>query len=130
MFYEEWNRTRETAENELEEEKRLMFGLIFSMKEFIRKLSSKPPIDGLRCFKTDSYICHHFETATGLKFIMTTNKQSGEMHPTLRYIYSNIFVEYVVKNPLYIVGDGQPIRCKLFAAHLRQYIESLACFRT
>ena len=45
-----------------EEEKRLMFGLVFSLKEFVLKSSLKEPVEGLKSFSTDSYTCHHYET--------------------------------------------------------------------
>ena len=131
MYYEEWNQPvgkKEKTETDLEEQKRLMFGLIFSLKQFIQKTSRVPPVEGLRCYRTDGYMCHHFETATGLKFILTTDPAVENLNETLKYIYANLFVEYVVKNPLYRIQDR--LHFKSFSSHLNQYIESLACFRS
>jgi len=41
-----------------------------------------------------------FETPTNIKFVMTTDPDVGDMRETLKNIYKNIYVEFVVKNPL------------------------------
>ena len=84
-------------------------------------------MEGMHYYKTDTYVCHHFETASGIRFVLNTDRDAGDLRPNLRHIYSNIFVEYVVKNPLQKLND--PITCQGFISNLRQYISSLPCFR-
>jgi hypothetical protein len=113
-----------------EEDRKLMFGLLFSLKLLCEKLSPQPSMDGLQCFKTDVFCLHHFETASGIKLILNTDRDVGDMTAQLKHIYSNIYVEYVVKNPLHtqqMLVNGAPITCKLFTSNLRKYIEGLPC---
>lgn len=42
-----------------------------------------------------------------MQVILITHSKTGDMREPLRYIY-NIYVEYVVKNPLYV--PGAPIK--------------------
>lgn len=44
-----------------------------------------------------------------LQIVLVTDPKMGDLRDALNYIYSNIYVEYVVKNPLYT--PGQPFRC-------------------
>jgi hypothetical protein len=39
LYYEEWNRPQNTLADDPEEDRKLMFGLYFSLKELARKLS-------------------------------------------------------------------------------------------
>ena len=40
-----------------------------------------------------------------LQFVLTTDPSVGSMGEALSFIYSQLFVECVVKNPLYTPGD-------------------------
>ena len=51
-------------------------------------------------YKTSQYKLHYYETPTNIKFVMLTDVKAGSMRNALHQIYVNIFVEYVVKNPL------------------------------
>ncbi|KAJ6290933.1 hypothetical protein OIU78_026636 [Salix suchowensis] len=48
------------------------------------------------------------ETPSGMKIILITHPKTGDLRESLKYIY-NLYVEYVVKNPIYT--PGAPIRC-------------------
>ncbi|KAJ4846408.1 hypothetical protein Tsubulata_006033 [Turnera subulata] len=58
------------------------------------------------------------ESPSGIKLILVTHPRTGDLRESLKYIY-NLYVEYVVKNPLYT--PGTPIRCELFNTTLDQY---------
>jgi hypothetical protein len=130
-----------------EEEKRLLFGLLFSLKEFVGKIaptsttaSSADPFapaepvaattpEGMQRFQTNAYTCHEYETPSGLRFVMMTDNQAGDLTPTLKYIYAQIYVDTVVGNPLSDTKSGKPITSQLFRSQLTQYLESQPCFR-
>ena len=78
---------------------------------------------GFYACSTSAYKLHYFETASGLRFVMTTDLASSDMRETLRYIYSQFFVECCVKNPLW--KPGEPITCTNFTSSLERYIMSL-----
>lgn len=46
---------------------------------------------------------------SGLKVVLNTDENVGDLREHMHYIYSSIFVEYVTKNPLYELG--KPFKC-------------------
>jgi hypothetical protein len=59
---------------------------------------------------------------------MTTDPDVGDMKDTLKGIYRNIFVEFVVKNPLHKMNE--PIRCELFIENFQKEIKGHPAFKT
>ncbi|KAB5516874.1 hypothetical protein DKX38_027522 [Salix brachista] len=57
-----------------------------------------------------------------VQIILITHPKTGDLRESLKYIY-NLYVEYVVKNPIYT--PGAPIRCELFNTSLDQYTFSI-----
>jgi hypothetical protein len=54
---------------------------------------------------------------------MTTDLAMADMRDVLRYIYSNFYVECLVKNPLW--RPGEPITCPNFTKSLERYVATL-----
>ncbi|POM69068.1 Trafficking protein particle complex subunit [Phytophthora palmivora] len=144
LYQEKWNVAggKSVTYSDPEEEKRLLFGLLFSLKEFVGKIAPTQTTDpfgepaaatgapeGMQRYQTNTYTCHQYETPSGLRFVMMTDNQAGDMTPTLKYIYSQIYVETVVSNPLSDTKSGKPITSQLFRTQLTQYLESQPCFR-
>ncbi|KAI9360471.1 Sybindin-like protein [Zopfochytrium polystomum] len=105
------------------EEAKLVYGVVFSLKNMVSKLLPRKNSEGFLSYKTSTYKLHYFETPSCLRFVLTTDPASDNMRETLRQIYSDIYVEYVVKNPL--VKHGGVIRNELFRTHLNSFIRSL-----
>lgn len=118
------------------QDQKLMFGLLFSLRSFTVKMDPTsnnkgnlgvPQLPGQGCsfhaFRTNTYKLSLLETPSGLKIVLVTDPKMGDLREVLRHIYSDIYVEYVVKNPLYT--PGQPFRCELFNASLDQYFKTL-----
>eukprot|EP00288_Rhodomonas_lens_P018014 CAMPEP_0177700496 /NCGR_PEP_ID=MMETSP0484_2-20121128/6124_1 /TAXON_ID=354590 /ORGANISM="Rhodomonas lens, Strain RHODO" /LENGTH=134 /DNA_ID=CAMNT_0019211697 /DNA_START=69 /DNA_END=470 /DNA_ORIENTATION=- len=120
LYYEDWNRAKKLM-GEAEEQK-LIFGLLFSLKASVAQMrpggEDKPAADALHCYSTSSYKLHYFETPTGLRFILLTDPGVPSLRECLRQVYSHIFVEYVVKNPLQPMD--QPITCSYFVQALNK----------
>lgn len=115
VFYCDWNRTRKpSSNNAYKEEQKLLSGLLFSLKSFSQKLDPQSPSKGqvsAGCNAFNSYITplyklHYFETPTGYKFVMMTDPTVPEMKEDLRKIYSDLFVDMVVKNAEYEIGSA------------------------
>lgn len=79
---------------------------------------SPPPLgaprrigDGARfhSYATDNYALHYLESPSGLRLALNTSPDAGDLREVLAYIYESLYIEYVVKNPLYT--PGQPFRC-------------------
>eukprot|EP01132_Coremiostelium_polycephalum_P001340 gene1340-1692_t len=126
LYYEEWNK-KNPSQNQAEDQK-LLFGMIYSLKSFLTKSSPKPldPKTGFHCLKTSAYKLHFYETLSCLKFIILTDPNTPDLREDLKRIYSNIYVEYVIKNPLY--QPNTVIKCEMFISQLNQLIRGLIHF--
>ncbi|KAB2596739.1 trafficking protein particle complex subunit 1-like [Pyrus ussuriensis x Pyrus communis] len=73
-----------------------------------------PQLPGQGCsfhsFRTNTYKLTFMESPSGIKIILVTHPRTSDLRESLKYIY-NLYVEYVVKNPLYT--PGTPIRLQL-----------------
>lgn len=102
----------------------------FLAQELVTKMSKEPATAGLHALKTGSYTLHHLETGSGLRFVLNTDNNAGDLRPTLGHLYSGIFLEFVAKHPQFNPVDGSPIRLPAFDAQLEKYLRSLACFKS
>jgi hypothetical protein len=123
LYYKEWVRHKEAGIPK-DEEYKLMYGMIFSIKSLISRLSITSAKEGLVGYSASNYKLHYFETPTGFKFVMNTDTSVGNVQDILRHIYARIFVEYVIRNPL--VLPGEPVESELFAANLDEYVQNLS----
>jgi len=128
LYYKEWLRKKHTSMDKQEEGK-LLYGMLFSIKSFCGKLSPTDMKDGFTCYKTSKYRLNYYETPSGYKFVLNTD--TAVTHPIVRdllqNIYGKVFVEYVIKNPMYVLG--QPVDCELFDNKLDEYVKSASFFK-
>ncbi|CAG0898723.1 unnamed protein product [Darwinula stevensoni] len=121
LYYGEWNRWKHSGISQ-EEEAKLMYGSLFSLKSFVSKISPWDLKEGFQCYKTNKYKLTMFETPTGLKFIMNTDVNAPNVRELLQIIYAQVFVEYVVKNPL--CSTQEPIISELFKSKLDEVVKT------
>lgn len=57
---------------------------------------------------------------------MTSDAAAGDLRGALWHIYSEIFVGFGLKNPLYV--PGTPIKSSAFAAEIDKFVTSLPAF--
>jgi len=81
-----------------DEEAKLVFGVVSSLRNMIKKLSGRE--ESFVSYRTSTYRLHLFETLSGYKFIMFSDPNTDSMRFVLRQIYAGPFIEYVVRNPL------------------------------
>lgn len=120
LYYGEWNRTKQSGMSR-EEEGKLMYGMLFSIKSFVSKISPLDPKDGFIDYKTTKYTLHCLETPSGLKFVMNTDNQAQGVRELLKKIYADIYVKYAVRNTLCAIGE--PINSELFKSKLDSFIK-------
>uniref|UniRef100_A0A1D1ZFL8 Trafficking protein particle complex subunit n=1 Tax=Anthurium amnicola TaxID=1678845 RepID=A0A1D1ZFL8_9ARAE len=133
LLYREWHRPLKTLD--AQQDQKLMFGLLFSLKSFTAKMDPTsaekgnlgvPLLPGQGCsfhsFRTNTYKLSLMESPSGIKIILVTHPKCGDLRESLRYVY-NIYVEYVVKNPLYV--PGTTIKSELFNTKLDQYVKTI-----
>ncbi|TRY64385.1 hypothetical protein TCAL_04024 [Tigriopus californicus] len=128
IYYREWNRKKNTS-MERNEEAKLLYGMLFSIKSFVNKLSPADMKDGFLSYKTSKYRLNYYETPTGVKLVMNTD--TTVTHPIVRdllkSVYGQIYVEYAVKNPMYVLG--QPIESELFGVKLDDLVRASPLFK-
>ncbi|KAJ2611260.1 TRAPP complex subunit bet5 [Coemansia sp. RSA 1365] len=117
----------------MEEEAKLVYGVVFSTRNIINKLSSKDSPQGgnpggFMSLATNTYRLHYYEAPTGVKFVLNTDTATTSMQQVLEMIYRNIYVEYVVKNPLFRIDPTKsiPIENDFFRAVLNNYIREIS----
>ncbi|KAI1784099.1 snare-like protein [Ganoderma leucocontextum] len=88
----------QTASLPFDEESKLVYGVVLSLRNMIKKLSGKD--EQFVNYQTSTYKLHLFETLSGLKFVMLSDPNADSLRFVLRQIYSGPFLEYVVRNPL------------------------------
>ncbi|KAL2164128.1 hypothetical protein VTH06DRAFT_3342 [Thermothelomyces fergusii] len=104
---------------------KLIFGTVFSLRNMVRKLGGDD--DAFVSYRTAHYKLHYYETASSLRLVMLTDPATMSMRNVLHQIYINLWVEYVVKNPLAPVEHkgGAGVRNELFELGLEQFIRGL-----
>ncbi|GAQ09068.1 transport protein particle subunit bet5 [Aspergillus lentulus] len=105
-----------------DDDAKLIFGTVFSLRNMVRKLGGED--DSFVTYRTSQYKLHYYETPTNIKFVMLTDVKSPSMRVALQQIYINLYVEYVVKNPLSPVEHpgGVGVNNELFEESLEQFV--------
>lgn len=81
LFYKEWDRPVNKMADDPEEEKKLVFGMLFSLKDLTSKLSPDGQgLDHLHTVKTNAFTLHHYQSPSGLMFVLNTHPDvAGEL---------------------------------------------------
>ena len=125
LFYSEWGneRSKVRSEEDKAENCKLVFGMLFSLKGLTEKMSPAGDADELRMIKTNSFTLHHYETGTGLLFVLNTDVAAPSQNRRLEHIYKNIYIEFVCKSPLYKNGPpSSTIESKIFSQRLESFL--------
>ena len=126
IYYRAWHRTKKPSIS-VQEEYKLMHGMIYSIKSFVSRMSPSGTKDRFIGYKTNSYHLHFMESTSGVTIIMNTDcNPPRNVQEYLRYIYASIYVQYIVKNPF--VDSEEWISSELFASKLDEYVKSLPCY--
>ncbi|XP_015472456.1 trafficking protein particle complex subunit 1, partial [Parus major] len=72
------------------QEFKLMFGMLFSLRSFVAKMSPTDMRDGFVSFHTSKYRLHYLETPSGLRLVLNTDLGVPSAREALQHIYSNV----------------------------------------
>ena len=102
---------------------KLMFGLLFSMKSFIKSISPNKSVDYFKSFSTSNYKLHYAEFLNGLRFICLTTQIKGDLTSNLNEIFSAYYVNFVSKN--FLINKDEPFKNELFIELTHNYLNNL-----
>ncbi|KAK2064249.1 sybindin-like family protein [Colletotrichum caudatum] len=116
---------RRNQVNSAKDDAKLIFGTVFSLRNMVRKLGGDD--DAFISYRTSTYKLHYYETPSNLRFVMLTDTATLSMRNVLHQIYINLWVEYVVKNPLAPAEHkgGEGVKNELFELGLDQFVRGL-----
>lgn len=109
LYYGEWNRLKQSGITKDEvsilkanlnttlitviprkQEAKLMYGMLFSLKSFVNKISPIDPKEGFLYYKTNKYALHFVEVSSGLKFVLNTDTTATGIKEFLLQLYSKV----------------------------------------
>lgn len=111
-----------------EDNAKLLFGALFSLRSIAEKLGDTPEAKNtLTSFSTAKYRAHFYESASGLRFCILSDTKTMNLQDVLKYIYANIYVEHIVKNPLSPVDfkPGSKITNQRFIRLIDNYLSQI-----
>jgi hypothetical protein len=71
-----------------------MYGMLFSIKSFVSKISPIDTKEGFLFYKTNKYALHYMETLSGLKFVLNTDNLSTGAKEFMQQMYSKVCALY------------------------------------
>ena len=87
-----------SANKENEHRYKLIYGMLFSMKSFVKTLSPIKAKDYLKSFSTSNYKLHYTEFLNGLRFIFITTPSQFEYNEELKRIHQLFYTPLISKN--------------------------------
>lgn len=102
---------------------KLIFGLLFSMKSFVKNISPNKNFDFFKSFQTSNFKLHYVEFLNGLRFAITSTPIKMDLSQYLKDIYSAYYVNFVSKNIL--MKKDEPIKNELFLELVSNYLSNL-----
>ncbi|PVV02104.1 hypothetical protein BB560_003453 [Smittium megazygosporum] len=134
-FIDAWKLDHSSSDDPLLEESKLVYGAVFSIRNIINKLRGFDGPTGKNLgqfysYKTKNYKCHYFESLSGIKIVINTDPNASSLQNALQYIYSRIYVEHIVKNPMSdLKSRNQRFESNdSFKSELNSYVQSLPMF--
>lgn len=92
----------------LAEQRKLIFGMLFSLRDMTRLLVAENATGALQSMETAASTLHTYETPTGLRFCLYTtpgSQHNRTVQMALQHIYQKVWIPCVTRSPLYRPTD-------------------------
>ncbi|RXK41228.1 hypothetical protein M231_01378 [Tremella mesenterica] len=110
-----------------DEESKLVYGVILSLRNMVKKLSGRD--EAFTSYRTAQYKLHLYETLTGYRFVLLSDPNVDSLRFVLKQIYTGPFLDYVVRNPLVIMDSREEgIDNDLFRSAVDRHMRNLSMF--
>jgi len=83
LFYRAWGPDARTDPAQIDEHAKLVYGVVFSLKQMIPSLSSDSEAR-LKSLTTSAFTLHVFESGTGYRFVLGTFVANAKQQGTLK----------------------------------------------
>ncbi|SGY14136.1 BQ5605_C010g06077 [Microbotryum silenes-dioicae] len=85
-----------------DEEAKLVYGIVFSLRNLVNKLSpsGRDASDSFHSYSTSHYKLHYFHTPSNYHFVLVSSPRQDSLRPQLRALYQGAFWEWVIRNPM------------------------------
>lgn len=107
----------------LENRYKLIFGLLFSIKSFVKNVSPNKGQDYLKTYSTRKYKLHFVEFMTGIRFILLTTPIKGDLTTQLKDLFKGLYVNFVSKNVF--TEKDEIIKNEIFSQLIYNYFQEL-----
>lgn len=102
---------------------KLIFGLIFSMKSFVKNLSPIGNTDFFKNYSTSNYKLNYVELLNGLRFVLLTCPLKMDLSLYLKEIFNTYYLNLISKNIL--LNRDEIIKNELFIDSIHAYLNNL-----
>jgi|APGre2960657404_1045060.scaffolds.fasta_scaffold184146_1 hypothetical protein len=142
LHYAEWHRPKSVRHGagSSDGDQRQMFSLVWALSDFASALNprdpGRPPLGaprkmgagcGFHACRTTTYKLHALEAPSGLRLVLNTSPEAGDLRDVLSYVYEELYVGTMLRNPAYI--PGRPFTCDAFSAALSSYLRNRGLLR-
>lgn len=111
-----------SAIKESEHRYKLLYGMLFSMKSFVKTLSPSKT-DALKSFSTPNYKLHYAEFINGLRFIAISTPTNIDFGDELRKIHKLFYTTLIANNML--INTEDQIKNDYFLEQVNNYLVAL-----
>jgi len=113
IYDKSWNAKADSNDALRQETMQLIMGMCYSLRTMLSKLSLRPGSDTGYSYRTDRYRLFYHEVPSGWKFVLLVagtpaikssmvGGQTVTLETALSHLWSTIFIEWVIRNPLVI----------------------------
>ncbi|MBW0564488.1 hypothetical protein O181_104203 [Austropuccinia psidii MF-1] len=112
-----------------DEEVKLVYGVIFSLRNMVRKLAGKN--EPLHCYTTSTYTLHLLTTPSNHTFALFTSPMKESLRSVLKNIWRTAWLDFVIRNPLISIDSnksGRGIDNQMFRRAVDNQLRALPFF--